>query len=258
MLAVFGRRRWNSLRTAAFGLALIGLMVSVSAPPAHAQGIFNLLNQLFGGMFRPPEPPKPAPAAPAVAYCVRLCDGRFFPLPTSTGSANYSPEKTCNSLCPASATKIYGGNTIDDARGPDGAPYTKLDNAFAYRERVVDGCTCNGKDVIGTVSLDVYADPTLRPGDIVVTRDGPRVFTGKDEAEHRAADFIPPDDFKGLSSSVRKTLAEMRVAPELSVAVQEFAASQQQALPHPPSSFAQDTGAPSEYHPRRVMDLMIF
>ncbi len=33
-------------------------------------------------------------------------------------------------------------------------------------------CTCNGRDAFGLASFDVKNDPTLRPGDIVSTKDG--------------------------------------------------------------------------------------
>jgi hypothetical protein len=37
---------------------------------------------------------------------------------------------------------------------------------------LVSGCTCNGKDSLGLVTLDVSNDPTLQPGDTVATPDG--------------------------------------------------------------------------------------
>ena len=132
-------------------------------------------------------------------------------------------------MCPASATKIYSGSGIDDARAEDGAAYSKLENAFAYRERVIPDCTCTGKDIVGTVALDVYSDPTLRPGDIIVTKEGPKVFSGSERAQYRTAEFVPPENYKGLPAGVRRTLAEMRVAPELNIALADFAA--QPAVP---------------------------
>ena len=40
-----------------------------------------------------------------------------------------------------------------------------------YRQKIVEGCTCNGKDSFGLARIDVASDPTLRPGDIVATGD---------------------------------------------------------------------------------------
>ena len=37
----------------------------------------------------------------------------------------------------------------------NGSRYASLRNAFAYRERIVDNCTCNGRDAYGLVTLNV-------------------------------------------------------------------------------------------------------
>lgn len=52
-------------------------------------------------------------------------------------------------------------------------------------------------------------DPTLRRGDIVVLRQGPKVFTGMPQAVHRAADFEDAHHSKAISSDLRKRLAAM-------------------------------------------------
>ena len=41
-----------------------------------------------------------------VAYCVRLCDGRYFPIQRH---ANATPVQLCSALCPASQTKVFDG-----------------------------------------------------------------------------------------------------------------------------------------------------
>src|SRR5262245_39223851 len=80
-----------------------------------------------------------------------------------------STELTCSSLCPASPTKIYHGNSINRAVAPDGKRYSELATALVYREKIIPGCTCNGRDAFGLVTPPVADDPTLRPGDIVAT-----------------------------------------------------------------------------------------
>ena len=80
---------------------------------------------------------------------MRLCDGRFFPIQRHGGQ---SPAQACNSFCPASQTKIYNGSSIDNSVGPDGRSYRELSTAFTYREKIVPGCTCNGKDAFGLVN----------------------------------------------------------------------------------------------------------
>ncbi len=111
-----------------------------------------------------------APRPAALAYCVRVCDGRFFPVKRHGG---VTPSQACSSFCPASQTKIYHGSSIDHAVGQDGKRYAELSTAFVYREKIVAGCTCNGKDAFGLVNTSVENDPTLRPGDIVATNSRP-------------------------------------------------------------------------------------
>jgi hypothetical protein len=103
------------------------------------------------------------------AYCVRTCDGRYFPI---AGSDNQSRAASCNSFCPASETKLVYGSTIDSAATETGKPYSELPNAFRYRSEIVAGCTCNGKDQVGLAPVKIEDDPTLRKGDIVASPDG--------------------------------------------------------------------------------------
>jgi hypothetical protein len=81
---------------------------------------------------------------------------------------------SCSSFCPASETKVvYGSSSnIDNAATESGKPYSELPNAFRYRNELVAGCTCNGKDQIGLAPVRIENDPTLRKGDIVAGADG--------------------------------------------------------------------------------------
>ena len=139
--------------------ALLG--ACVLAPAAQAQDFFS---QLFGGLARPRQQPyisMPfsnddgqvyAPRGEGrvrysggggQAFCVRTCDGRYFPV---TGSDNASRAASCNSFCPASETKVFSGSNIDNATAENGKSYSDLPNAFRFRNELVSGCTCNGKD----------------------------------------------------------------------------------------------------------------
>jgi len=104
----------------------------------------------------------------SVAYCVRLCDGRYFPMQRH---ANATSIQLCNAFCPAAKTAVFNGSQIDHAVASNGARYANLENAFVYRQKIVPGCTCNGKDVFGLAKVDVASDPTLKPGDIVASGD---------------------------------------------------------------------------------------
>ncbi len=95
------------------------------------------------------------------AFCVRTCDGRHFPV---TGSDNQSRAQSCSSLCPASETKVVYGGSIDDAATDNGKPYSEMPNAFRYRNELVSGCTCNGKDALGLAQVKIEDDPTLAQG----------------------------------------------------------------------------------------------
>jgi hypothetical protein len=119
--------------------------------------------------------PRPASTAPSgggrVTYCVRLCDGRYFPVQSNSAA---SAAELCNSFCPASPTKVFSGSSdINRAVARDGTRYSALENAFVYRTRVVTDCTCNGKDSFGLAQVDIKADPTVRSGDLVATASGP-------------------------------------------------------------------------------------
>lgn len=170
------------MKCAARVASALVIAAAVSSVPAQAQDFFSAL---FGG-FAPsrhapslpfaepgydsagPEQPRVA-SGPSKAYCVRTCDGRYFPM-SATG--NESKAGMCQSLCPASATKVVYGHDIDSAATDSGKPYSALPNAFRYRSELVNGCTCNGKTPGGLAHIDADADPTLQRGDLVANADG--------------------------------------------------------------------------------------
>jgi hypothetical protein len=175
--------------------AMTGLSLSSSAASAQ-----TLLESLFGGQHATPAPAPPADvpgpsnagsgsatetepriversAGPSVAYCVRLCDGRYFPIQSHAGAA---PAEMCRLFCPASKTKLFSGSMIDHAVASDGIRYAEIANAFVYRKRIVANCTCNGRDAFGLAAIDVKTDPTLRAGDMIATGNGVRPYQGAD------------------------------------------------------------------------------
>ena len=126
---------------------------------------------LFGNIFN--NNPQPAPSRPAVAstgpaFCVRSCDGKYFPL--MRGAA--SPTQLCQAFCPASPTKIFFGSTIDSAYAATGERYADSENAFAYRKALRADCTCNGRNPAGLAPVDLAMDGSLRSGDGLATADG--------------------------------------------------------------------------------------
>src|SRR4051794_16840261 len=120
------------------------------------------------------------------AYCVRTCDGRYFPLSAGDGQSRAA---SCNSFCPASETKVVYGSSIDSAATEKGKLYSQLPNAFRYRTELVAGCTCNGKDQVGLAAIRIEDDPTLRKGDIVAGANG--LVIASRVSDKRGVDFSP-------------------------------------------------------------------
>jgi Protein of unknown function (DUF2865) len=197
--------RWMAWGTAAV------LSASALTPAAHAQDFFSAL---FGGLSRRAPQQQPYVSMPFAnedgsipaqrgdkqpryaggggqAFCVRTCDGRYFPI---AASDNASKAASCNSFCPASETKVVYGSNIDGAATDTGKRYSELPNAFRYRTEMVAGCTCNGKDPTGLAAVTIEDDPTLRKGDIVAGANG-LVVAGR-SADRRGAElnFSPASD----------------------------------------------------------------
>jgi hypothetical protein len=207
-------------------------LTSVLAPrAASAEGLFDFL---FGGPQKQQQqrqaPPQanffadpfgnnqqPAPPPRAVAsgggsgpaFCVRSCDGRYFPLARS----NASPVQMCQAFCPASPTKVFYGSNIDGASSSSGERYADSENAFAYRKALRADCTCNGRDAAGLAPVDLTLDTSLRSGDVIATTDGLVAYSGVRLGLGQTAEFTPVASFPGLTAEVRARLGEMKVAP---------------------------------------------
>jgi hypothetical protein len=208
--------------------ALAGLALTPRV--AVAEGLFDLF---FGGLQKPQQqkaPPQanffadpfglnqqPAPPPRAVvaggsgpAFCVRSCDGRYFPL-TARGGA--SPAQMCQAFCPASSTKVFFGSNIDGASSATGEHYADSENAFVYRKAMRADCTCNGRDPAGLAPVDLTLDTSLRPGDVIATTSGLVAYSGVKVGTSQTAEFTPVASYPGLTNEVRARLGEMKVAP---------------------------------------------
>jgi hypothetical protein len=157
-----------------------------------------------------PAPRPVATAGSGPAFCVRSCDGKYFPL-TARGGA--SPAQMCQAFCPASATKVYFGSNIDGASSSGGERYADSENAFAYRKELRADCTCNGRDPAGLAPVDLALDSSLRAGDVVATASGLVAYTGVRLGTGQTADFTPVASYPGLTADVRARLGELKVAP---------------------------------------------
>ncbi|MGL4262281.1 MAG: DUF2865 domain-containing protein [Afipia sp.] len=178
-------------RSMAAAVAIGLVAVSTGAPSAHARDFFSSFFGVMNDNAHPSPPPSMPFASPfgdgepspgkrvniyggsfsggSTTYCVRTCDGRYFPVAASDGQTK---AEACKSFCPAAETRIYRGGSIDNASSDTGKSYSDLPNAFRYRKELVTGCTCNGKDSAGLAAVKIEDDPTLRKGDIVAGANG--------------------------------------------------------------------------------------
>ena len=197
----------RSGRQVALGV-VAALCASALIPAAQAEDFFSALFGGFGGgrshgpsiplpfankgnPFVPQGYPRPrASYSSGQAYCVRTCDGRYFPISASDGQSRAA---SCNSFCPASDTKVVYGGNIDNAATESGKPYSELPNAFRYRNELVAGCTCNGKDQVGLAPVNIENDPTLRKGDVVAGAGGLMV-AGRSADQRASLNFSPASE----------------------------------------------------------------
>lgn len=181
-------------RSMAFAVAIVVTEGLVGVSAVQAQ---DFLSALFGGFARASAPPVQMPFASefgdavqspgrrvniygghyggSTSFCVRTCDGRYFPITASDGQ---SRAEACKSFCPASETRVFHGSSIDNASSDNGKSYSELPNAFRYRNELVPGCTCNGKNSAGLAHIKIEDDPTLRKGDMIAGSDGLMVASG--------------------------------------------------------------------------------
>jgi len=89
---------------------------------------------------------------------------------------------------------VFYGSSIDNAASDNGKPYSELPNAFRYRNELVSGCTCNGKDQVGLAPVKIEKDPTLRKGDIVAGENGLLVPAGDSDALAGALALLVEDE----------------------------------------------------------------
>lgn len=194
------------MRLSTITAIVIAASTAAGANHARAGDFFSMFDNAFGGN-APSEPtvrsyapfspfgerdePRRTPvrsyAVSGGSYCVRTCDGRYFPLSTTGG---LSKAQACENFCPASETKVVYGASIDTAVTENGKTYEDLPNAFRYRSEIVSGCTCNGKDTAGLAQVKIEEDKTLRRGDIVAGPNG-LLVTQRDTEGGRSLSFSP-------------------------------------------------------------------
>jgi hypothetical protein len=93
-------------------------------------------------------------------YCVRACDGYYFPL---IKLSRISSQHACELACPSAKVQLYEGASIEQARNAKGQLYSALPAAFSFRDKLTTRCACN--------------DPALQTGDIVVGEKGAFIYS---------------------------------------------------------------------------------
>jgi hypothetical protein len=183
----------RELRRMLVAAAIVG-PVALTPEMSAAEG---LLDFFFGGgqkqqqptsSFDPQSPPpRPVVVSAGPAFCVRSCDGKYFPL--MRGAA--SPVQLCQAFCPASPTKVFFGSSIDRAYAATGERYADSENAFAYRKALRADCTCNGHNPAGLASVDLAMDGSLRSGDALATASGLVAYSGIRVGNDQNLDLTP-------------------------------------------------------------------
>ncbi len=259
----FSRARRRAALVAAIAIAS---PIAFAPHPVSAEGLFDFF---FGGAQKqqhqaappqasffadpfnnspaPPPQPRAAVASSGPSYCVRTCDGRYFPLMRAAAS----PVQMCQSFCPASATKVYFGSNIDNATTVSGERYADSENAYAYRKALRADCTCNGRDPAGLAPVDLTLDSSLRPGDVIATTDGLVAYSGVRVGNDQTAEFTPVASYPGLTPEVRARLGEMKVAPvSADVATNDapapLVATSPAAAPAPEAAMSRDKRAAAD------------
>jgi len=233
-------------------LVAAAVFASTAGLAPHAASAEGLFDMFFGGLGKqqrqaPPQAnffadpsQQSQPATPASrpvtyggsgpAFCVRNCDGKYFPLTRG----NASPVQMCQAFCPASSTKVFYGSNIDSATSANGERYADSENAFAYRKALRADCTCNGRDAAGLAPVDLTLDASLRAGDVIATTDGLVAYSGIKVGNNNSPEFIPVATYPGLTAEVRARLGNMKVAPVTADAINNEAPNSDLAAPVAP------------------------
>jgi uncharacterized protein DUF2865 len=201
----------------------------------------SFFDSIFNTNLQPPPPAGSVAASPGPGFssgpgfCVRSCDGKYFPLMRGVAS----PTQMCEAFCPASPTAVFFGSSIDAAYSASGERYADSENAFAYRKALRADCTCNGRTPAGLAAVDLALDDTLRPGDVVATTDGLVAYSGMRVGNDQTPDFTPVASFPGLTAQVRARLNDMKVAPaRADMAANNAATSEVTRTPPPAATIA--------------------
>ena len=178
------------------------------------QGGFNQPHQLTGATDVPLY--VDASGLPRRSYCVRLCDGYYFPVaPVKSDSDLNGHESLCAGICPGAPTRLFvmpgGTERIEEATSRDGHKYSALPVAFRHTGTTDNTCTCRPDNIAHTKIVSVLKDFTLRQGDMVMSGKGLRVFRGASHYPYGQTDFMSLAE-SGINSKNRAALSAIEAA----------------------------------------------
>jgi hypothetical protein len=131
--------------------------------------------------------------------CVRMCDGFYFPISEAAGRSRFKVDaEICSARCPKSEVKLFAhdtGENSETALATDGSGevYARLQNALAYRSRVVEGCGYGAVDLslMPAAGLD-GAPPAAMPAPAFgAPRPKPEFDEDPDTIANARANFTP-------------------------------------------------------------------
>lgn len=148
------------------------------------------------------------------AFCVRTCDGFFFPMgPATSGGARQAQQESCTAMCPGAEVALYSVSrqgSIEEAVNARGQTYAALRTAFRFRQGLERACSCQGAAANGLARLPITHDVTLRAGDVVVTETGVQVFRGATRFPYQPRDFVAARTYGRLPADVRRRVDEIQ------------------------------------------------
>lgn len=196
----------------AVAVLLSGAVLVSSAERAGAQDFGGVLN-LFGARTEPSRPAQPPqyyrPAPPSGYY--------YAP---SAGYRSVQRARAAERLEQAYRARRSARGAQPNARyaalpKPDSAKSDKLAVDAQGADRFNNKQFVDKKAIAADPNAAILRDPTLRAGDIVMTADGPKVFTGSTGKEkatgvrHRPRDFVDVKESKLVDKKTRQLLLAM-------------------------------------------------
>jgi hypothetical protein len=191
-------------------------------------------------------------AAPSSGgFCVRTCDGYYFPLIPAERATR---QKSCEYACPSAPMAIYYGSTIEDARNYRGEKYTSLKTAFSFRDKATPKCACNRPENSQAFFVRIArSDPTLHSGDIIYDRTGAYVYGGNGFTPAAHSALVPGWTRERLRALLERARVKPRAgarqaAPGSTAAGEQIIWAKPKEIDKQPISATPPAGATSPVH----------